>query len=72
MKYVRIKSYHNGKFVAEQAYIGDNHAAALKRFRTDYPSHNQCILVAETVDDKDPKWTEWFRVARNCGCVNCF
>ena len=73
MKYIRIRSYHNGKFTTcEQAYIGDNQVKALERFRKEYPEHHDCILIAETIDDEDPDWKEWFRIARNCGCVHCF
>lgn len=74
MKYVRIKSYNqDGEFTGcEHAYGGDNQSTALMRFRKEYPEHNECILVARTIDDEDPEWIEWFRVARNCDCVHFF
>lgn len=72
MKYVRVKSYHKDKFVAEHAYFGDNQSAALSRFRKEYPEHHECVLVAQTIDDEDDKWIEWFRAARDCGCVHYF
>lgn len=74
MKYVRIKSYlPDGKFTScEHAYIGDNQIKALERFKNDFPEHNHCIHVAETIDDEDAEWIDWFNVARECGCVHCF
>ena len=74
MKYVRIMSYYqDGRFTGcEQAYIGNNQTKALERFRHDFPEHNNCIVVAETIDDEDAGWLDWFRVARKCGCVHCF
>lgn len=74
MKYVRIKSYYqDGKFTGcEHAYIGDDKVKALERFNHDYPEHNKCIPVAETIDDEDAEWLDWFRIARTCGCVHFF
>lgn len=72
MKYIRIRSYNEGHLAAEHAYIGDNQVKSIERFRNEYPEHANCIVVAETIDDQDPNWKEWFRVARNCGCVHCF
>lgn len=74
MKYVRIRSYReNGEFTTcEHAFGGDNQVKALERFRREYPEHKDCILVAETIDDQDEDWKEWFRIARGCGCVHFF
>lgn len=74
MKYVRVRSYYqDGKFTTcEHAYGGDNQVKALERFNREFPEHHDCIKVAETIDDKDEEWQEWFRVARNCGCVHFF
>lgn len=74
MKYVRIKSYYkDGTFThCEHAYFGDSHTSAIERFRKEYPEHNDCILEASTIDDTDKRFAEWFRVARECGCVHCF
>lgn len=72
MKYVRVRSYLDNKLIADHAYGGDNQSNALSRFRKEYPEHDKCILIAETIDDTDPKYSEWFRVARNCDCVHFF
>lgn len=74
MTYVRIRSYYpDGTFTTcEHAFVGDNHVKAIERFRNLLPEHKNCYLVAETIDDNDPNWKEWFRVARNCGCVHFF
>ena len=70
MKFVRVKSYLNDKLVAEQLYLGDNHSNALQRFRNYYPEHDQCTLVAETIDNTDPRYAEYISVAIRCGCFN--
>jgi hypothetical protein len=74
MKYIRIRSYlPDGTFTGcEHAFIGDDQVSATKRFRNEYPEHADCTVVVETIDDQDPDWKEWFRIARNCGCVHCF
>lgn len=74
MKYVRIRSYlPNGTFTTcEHAYIGSDQSKALGRFRDEFPEHAKCILMAETIDDEDAEWLEWFKVARAFGCVHCF
>ena len=72
MKYVRIKSVLNGKLLADHAYFGNDHCKALERFRREYPEHGECVLIAETIDDDDHKYTEWFKAARNCDCVHTF
>lgn len=72
MKYVRIRSYSNDKLVADHAYGGDNQSIAIARFRREYPEHDNCILVADTIDDDDPEYKEWFRAARECGCAHFF
>ena len=72
MKYVRIKSYYpDGKFTGcEHLYWGDNQVKALERFRKDYPAHDKCILVAETIEGDDPKNEEFIKVCNRCGCIN--
>lgn len=72
MKYVRIKSnFPDGTFTGcEHAYLGDNHTDALARFRKEYPEHNECIVIAQTIDADDPKWFGWIKAARDCGCVH--
>lgn len=72
MKYIRIKSYYqSGEFTfAEQLYTTDSQVKALEWFRKDYPSHDGCILVAETIDGDDPENREYIEVCRRCGCIN--
>lgn len=69
---IRIKSYYpNGTFTyCEQLYVGENQTEALSKFRRDYPEHNTCILVAEHIDENDPKNFEYINICRRCGCVN--
>ena len=72
MMYVRIKSYYqSGKFTScEHLYPGNDQVKALERFRRNYPEHNDCILVAETIDDEDPKIDEeYIHIFYRCGCV---
>ena len=67
MKFVRVRSYlQSGELAAEQLYLGENQYEALERFRRDYPEHQNCVLVAETVDGDDPKNEEYIRV-----CIGC-
>ena len=42
----------------------------LVRFRKEYPEHKDCILIAETIDNEEPKYKEYFQVCLNCGCVH--
>ena len=71
MLYTRIKSYLNGKFTGcEHLYMGNNHVKSLDRFRKEYPEHKDCILIAETIDNEDQKYKEYFQVCLNCGCVH--
>lgn len=74
MKYVRVKSYYqDGRFTGcEHAYVGEDQCKTIKRFRDEFPEHEKCTVFAETIDDEDEKWQEWFRVARRCGCVHFF
>ena len=73
MKYVRIKAYLDETFIAEHAFAGGDQLKAFERFKNDLPEvYENCILVAQTIDDEDPDWKEWFRVARNCGCLHFF
>ena len=34
---------------------------SLDRFRKEYPEHKDCILIAETIDNKEPKYKEYFQ-----------
>ena len=43
---------------------------SLDRFRKEYPEHKDCILIAETIDNEEPKYKEYFQVCLNCGCVH--
>lgn len=65
----RIKSYLNGKLVAEHIYYR-NQTKAIEMFRKEYPEHDECIVVAEDYDETDPKNAEHFKVACDCGCVH--
>lgn len=78
MMYVRIKSYlPTGEFTScehlypgcEHLYPGKDQVNALARFRKDYPGHKDCILVAETISDEDPKYEEYIRICWRCGCA---
>lgn len=72
MQYVRIRSYYpDGRFTfCEHLYSGADHVSAILRFRSEYPAHHNCILVAETIDADDPKNKEYFSVCLRCGCVH--
>ena len=71
MIYTRIKSYYNGTFTnCEHLYLGNNHSIALNKFRSEYPEHNDCILIAESYDSEDPDNKEHFQACLNCGCVH--
>ena len=71
MMYVRITSYYqSGKFTScEHLYPGNDQVKALERFRKDFPHHNDCILVAETISDEDSKYEEYIHTCWKCGCV---
>ncbi len=70
MKYVRVKSYYNGKWNGtEHLYSTCDHVYALERFKKDYPHYTgKCILVAETINGDDSD--EYIQVARRCGCID--
>lgn len=70
MQYVRIRSYlPSGEFTScEHLYLGNNQVDALERFRSEYPEHDHCILVAENYDSEEHK--EHFEACLNCGCVH--
>ena len=71
MKFVRIRSYQNQEFTScEHVYAGDDHVKALERFRREYPEHDKCILIAETVDEDIDNPSEWFQACSRCGCVH--
>ena len=71
-EYVRVKSYYqDGRFTScEHLYFGNNQVKALERFRAEYPEHDSCILVAETIDADAPENREYFAVCFRCGCVH--
>lgn len=70
MKFIRVKSYHNGKFTgAEWLCFGDNQVKALERCRSYYPEHNDCVFIAETIDDSEPKWKEYVKVCNRCSVL---
>lgn len=68
MKFIRIKSYLDDKLVCEQLYLTDSQVKAIKRFRKDYPTHKNCIVVAENYESDEHK--EHYEVCKRCGCVN--
>ena len=71
MKYVRITSYFNGRFTTcEHLYAGTNQVEALERFRSEYPEHNECILIAENYDSDKPENKAHFAACLSCGCVH--
>lgn len=70
MLYVRVRSYYqDGRFTScEHLYLGNDQSKALERFLKEYPSHADCILVAEYIDsDECP---EYFSACVRCGCVH--
>lgn len=71
MKYIRVRSYHNGEFTTcEHLYAGATQTEALVRFRKEYPEHDECVLIAENYDSEDPKNKAHFAACVNCGCVH--
>lgn len=72
MLYTRIKSYYqDGRFTGcEHLYLGNDHVNALLRFRAEYPAHDSCICVAETIDSDAPENREYFEICCRCGCVH--
>ena len=69
MKHVWIRAYYKGKMVGDHIYMGDDQVKALDRYRRDFPDHNDCICVAETINDEDPTLAEFFAVHYRCGCA---
>lgn len=71
MQFVRIRSYLDGKFTGcEHLYLEDNQAKALGRFRSEYPEHEKCILVAEYYDSEKEENKAHFEACWRCGCVH--
>lgn len=71
MLYTRIKSYQNGVFTnCEHLYLGSNQSTALERFRSEYPEHKDCILIAESYDSEEECNKEHFKACLRCGCVH--
>ena len=70
MKYVRITSHKDGKLLAEHLYLTDSHTKAIERFRKEYPSHKDCIVVAENYDSEEEKNKEHFKACLRCECVH--
>lgn len=69
MEYVRFKKSIGNDVVIDLAYFGNDEMKAFKRFQRDYPDHTPVTVTMQVIDDNDPKWIEWFKAARNCGCV---
>ena len=69
MEYVKITKRVAGRTVIDLAYLGNDEVKAFKRFYRDYPDHTPTCINMQVVDDNDPKWVEWFKAARACGCV---
>lgn len=70
MQYIRIRSYlTDGTFTTcEHLYFGNNQSEALARFRSEYPEHDGCILVAENYNSEEHE--AHFKACLNCGCVH--
>lgn len=59
MLLTRIQSYKNYKSIAEHLYLGNDHTNAIKKFRSQYPEHDECILIASTIDSEDTAQHEY-------------
>lgn len=62
MLFVRVSAFFHGERVMEDIFGTDNQVKALESFRAENPNLDNCILVAQTIDSKDPKWTEYIEV----------
>ena len=72
MMYVRIKSYQEGSFTGcEQLYSNCcTLDEGIQKFRSEYPEHESCIVIAEHYDSTEDCNKEHFEMCKTCGCVH--